>query len=193
MLPLEDYIVSKLIPRLLLEAGTDESSFGSVMVKVYYFVLTYSLTFFFIINLILCLFLAVSVKSMWQLMNWCQVVAFLANVDVMIPSNTLSTQLYIRDVIYWYFVPTAWLDTWLGKIEERCRSELSESVLMELKLEHVEFGKNLGAILLLFFVILLFDVVVVICFFLLRRFELRQAEHDELEENETSGLRKKVR
>lgn len=69
-----------------------------------------SLSSLFAVNMLISVFMAVSLKSMWQLMNLCQVICFISQLFEL-PAIGELTISFLSNVVDMKFIPTDWAKT----------------------------------------------------------------------------------
>ena len=83
-------------------------------------------------------------------------------IAVKVPANVQSLYTFIRDVIYWYFIPTDWLNDPITRFEEEIRFDWTDDDLQGYGLEHTSLVKNLGGALIVFLGDILIDFIVLL-------------------------------
>jgi hypothetical protein len=68
--------------------------------------ITTSISTVFSANIVICIVMMVSMKSMWQLTNVSQLISILPDIGVM-PASALLVSGYVTDVIYMKFIPSS--------------------------------------------------------------------------------------
>ena len=69
--------------------------------------ITNSISTVFSANIVICVVMMVSMKSMWQLANVSQIISILPDIGEM-PAQALMVSGYVSDVIYMKFIPKSW-------------------------------------------------------------------------------------
>ena len=85
----------------------------------------------FLLYFLLSLCLAVSMKKMWMLLQWLQVVAYIPSYAVNTPPNVASLYKFFKAVIFYTWLPSNWLVRPLINTTEM-GSDLGETVYVTL-------------------------------------------------------------